>query len=78
MIDRAGRVRRLIHGPHLQCEIVQMQERAAVFAVRVNAFTFEAELLVVRDGAFEIIGGNTDVTDSGDVFANAHMQASIA
>ena len=55
-----------------------MQERAAVFAVRVNAFTFEAELLVVRDGAFEIIGGNTDVTDSGDVFANAHMQASIA
>lgn len=39
MIDRAGRVRRLIHGPHLQCEIVQMQN-VQVFAVRVQMPSF--------------------------------------
>ena len=51
----------VVHGPHLEGQVVQAQEGAAVLTVGIDAEAFEAETLVVGDGAFEVRGRNADM-----------------
>ena len=56
--------------------IAQAQEGAAVLTVGIDAEAFEAETLVVGDGAFEVRGRNADMLDAGDGVANGHGDSS--
>ena len=76
VVDGAVFHRRGVHGPHLEGQVVQAQEGAAVLTVGIDAEAFEAETLVVGDGAFEVRGRNADMLDAGDGVANGHGDSS--
>ena len=48
----------------------------ASISVGIDAEAFEAETLVVGDGAFEVRGRNADMLDAGDGVANGHGDSS--
>ena len=52
--------------------LFRRREGAAVLTVGIDAEAFEAETLVVGDGAFEIRGRNADMLDAGDGVTNGH------